>query len=249
MIGEIVKDQAIFESLSSQDQAVVSEMYKAGVHIGHSKSKRHPKMDSFIFATRHNISLIDLSKTLSALRSAAVYVKDVVDRGGIVLCVGTNPAIKDLVFNFAKDLKQPYVVERWLGGTLTNYKTISKRLDYHEDLSKKHQGGQLEKYTKKEQLIFSRKLDELNEKFEGLKLLKRIPDTIFVVDLNRHKAVIDEARKTGVKVVGVSNTDADPGYVDYPIPANDNSRSSVGLILSTLLKMIKDPNFKKEAEK
>lgn len=217
----------------------VDEMFKAGVHIGHSKSKRHPKMARYIFATRHNISLIDLSKTVEQLNKVAQQLKELISKGNIVLFVGTHPEVRDLVINAAKELNQPFVGERWLGGTLTNFKTITKRLEHFHDLVDKKKTGQLVKYTKKEQLSFERKVKELERKFDGLHALKRIPDMLFVVDVKRHKDAIAEARHMGVKVVGIVDTDANPEVVDYAIPANDGTRSSISCLLSWLVSQIK----------
>lgn len=225
--------------IDPKTQSLMDEMFKVGLHIGHSKSKRHPKMARYIFATRHNISLIDLSKTVEQLTKAAEYLKEVLKKDGIVLFVGTHPEVRDLVINAAKELHQPFVDERWLGGTLTNFKTIMKRLEYFQDLVHKQKTGQFEKYTKKERLSFERIVRELERKFNGLHSLKRIPDVLFVVDVNRHKDAIAEARHTGVKVVGVVDTDANPDVVDYPIPANDSTRGAIAFLLSQLVSQLK----------
>ena len=225
--------------LALEDEAFIEELFKVGAYIGRSKSRCHPSMAKYIFATRHNTNLIDLQATLTKLKEAAAKMKEALAREGLILFVGTNPAVRDLVERFAKDLNQPFVAERWLGGTLTNFKSILKRVEYLEELIVQRQGGQLEKYTKKEQLNLERQLNDMEGKFGGLRLLKKLPEVLFVANLNRHEDAVKEARKAGVKIIGIIDTDADATLIDYPIPANDSSRSVIELLLSKLASIIK----------
>ena len=213
---------------------VLEEMSKTGLFLGHQKSKTHPRMRPFIFTTRNGLEIIDLSQTLQALEQALDFIKSKVAAGGSVLLVGTTPASKAVTEEFAKKLNFPYVTERWLGGTLTNFKTLAKRIAYFKKLRSDRQAGKFDKYTKKERLDFDREIAKLTLKFSGTENMEILPQVMFVVDANAHIAAIREAKRTNIPVVGVVNTDVDPAAVDYPIPANDRSRTGLEWIFAKL---------------
>ena len=225
--------------ISPESQVLIEDMFKVGIHLGHNKSKRHPKMADYIFATRHNINLIDLTKTVEKFKEVVEYMDEVLKKGNLILFVGTNPALRDLIKKTANHFNQPFVIERWLGGTLTNFKTVSKRMNYFENLLNKKDSGELEKYTKKEQLVYQRELSVLEKKFGGLRLLKKLPETVFIVDVNKHEAAVKEARKIGIKIIAFVDTDANPELIDYPIPANDGTRKAVEFLLNKLIADVK----------
>jgi len=206
------------------------DMVKAGMHFGRKKTVFHPGMEPFIYALKDNIHIFDLIKTREGILKAVDFLKKSISEGKIVLF----EAIK----NIAEALNMPFVLNRWLGGTLTNFKTIIGRVRYLEDLEKKQAEGDFEKYTKKEKAQKEREIVALREKFSGLRNLTRIPDILFVSSLREGQLPIREAKKSGVKVVGIVNTDSDPNQIDYPIPANDNSKKSVELILEAIKKGI-----------
>jgi small subunit ribosomal protein S2 len=234
---DIVLDELKMDKNSEEVPAnlpVLEEMSKAGLFLGHQKSKTHPRMRPFIFTTRNGLEIIDLSKTLQALERAMDFIKSKVAGGGSVLLVGTTPAAKLATEETAKKINFPYVTERWLGGTLTNFKTLSKRVSYFKKLRADRQAGKFDKYTKKEQLNIDREIAKLTLKFSGVENMEVLPQLLFVVDVSAHNAAIREAKRMNIPVVGIINTDADPAMVDYPIPANDRSKAGLEWIFAKL---------------
>lgn len=214
------------------------EMAQAGLHFGHKTSKVHPKMKPYISGVRNTIHIIDLEKTAEKLKEALKFIQETIAENKSLLIVGTKVQVKGLVENTAKDCGLPYVVERWLGGTFTNFDTIRKRLDYFKNLEKRKEAGELEKYTKKEKAGFDEELRNLDIKFSGVKDLEKLPDVIFVCDLKKDSLAIREAKQKNIKVVGIAHTNVDPNLVDYAIPANDDAISSVRYILDKVKEAI-----------
>jgi len=217
----------------------LEEMLKAGVHFGHRTSRKNPKMDSYIYTSRNNVHVIDLEKSREKLKSALEFLSGIKKREGVVIFVGTKVSAKQITQDSAKEVKMPYVVERWIGGTLTNFKVISGRLEYFRDLGKKKKTGELKKYTKKEQHDFGIELQKLERQFGGIKNLTKAPDALLVVDTHKEKLAVKEAKMRGIPVVGLCDTNTDPTLVDYPIPTNDDAISSLKLILGTIVKALK----------
>lgn len=216
------------------NDALLVEMMQAGIHYGHKKSKTNPKMKPYIFGVRSDIELIDLNATLSALEKAVNFLKEVKAKGGLVLLVATQPAAREIILHLAEKFNYPYVVNRWLGGTMTNFKVIRKRTEYFQQLKKDKESGNLDKYTKKERLKISENIDKMKILFSGLETLTRLPDAVVVVDINLHDTAVREARRSKIPVVALVHTDADPTLIDYPIPANDNAKSSIDWILKRI---------------
>ncbi len=210
-------------------------MLKAGVHFGHRTSKWNPKMEPFIFGVRNNIHIIDLEMTVIALNSALEFVKKVAADGGVILFVGTKKQMSGIVKEAAEKINMPFVVNRWIGGLFTNYAVISKQIRLMEELEKDFKEGNFDKYTKKEKLNIERKIKKLNEKFGGLRNLKKLPEVIFAVDINEDKIAIAEARNKSIPVIALADTNTDPSIVTYPIPANDDALSSVRLIINRIV--------------
>ena len=217
----------------------VEEMMAAGVHLGHRTSKLHPKMEEFILGIRNTVHIIDLKKTASYLQNALKFIADISSQKKTMLLVGTKPVINDLVREMAQECGLPYVTERWLGGTFTNFKVIAERIKYFKEIEDKEKKGELEKYTKKERIKIARDLENLRRKFEGIKSLQGLPEAVFICDIRRDKLALKEAKMKGVKVVAIVDTNVDPTLVDYPIPANDDAISSVRYILEKVKKAIK----------
>lgn len=236
------------EPSRTMDPMLLEEMVKAGVLYGRKKSKTHPRMKPYIYATRNGIEILDLPQTMEALEKAAEFLKETAKKDGMILCVGTNPASQDLVENFAKKFSFPYVIKRWLGGTLTNFKTISKRIQYYMNLKADKASGKLEKYTKKEQVEFGKQIEKMDGFFAGLERLAQLPKAIVIVNVNDHLTTVREAKKLKIPVVGILSTDTDPESVDYAVPANDNSRGSIAWILSKLESKIEEGIKEKPAE-
>ena len=219
-------------------QLSLEGMLKAGVHFGHKKSRRNPKMDPYIFGTRNNINIIDLEKTLDLFREALNFIEEIVQKKGTILLVGTKKQAKGAVRAVAEKAEIPYVNERWLGGTFTNFSNISKRIKYLIDQKEALEKGRLADYTKLERLKLEKALNKLEEKMGGLKRMTKIPDAVFVLDIKKDNLAVKEARQKGVKVIGLVDTNCDPTEVDYPIPANDDALSSLKYILGVFLRRI-----------
>jgi len=222
-------DQAIQQHIPAYE-----DMIKAGMHFGRKKTIFHPNMRPFIYTTKENIYLLDLIKTSEAMEKAISYMKQQITEGKIILFVGvTRPSIEPIRAT-AQALNMPYVVERWLGGTLTNYKVIIARVKYLETLEQEKATGGFEKYTKKERVLKEREMEKLRKNYDGLRKLTRLPDAIFISSLKESQLIVNEAKIVHIPVIGLVNTDSDPKQLAYPIPGNDNARKSVELILETI---------------
>jgi len=215
------------------------EMARAGVHFGHRISRVHPKMKPYLQGVRNTVHIISLEKTAEKLKEALKFIQELISEGKTLLLVGTKIQVKDLVKDIAKDCSLPYINERWLGGTFTNFDVIKKRVEYFKDLEKKKAEGELEKYTKKERAKIDQELRDLEIKFGGIKNLEKLPDAIFVLDMKKDDLAVKEAKMKGIKVIGISDTNVDPTLADYPIPANDDAISSVKYILEKVKEIIK----------
>jgi small subunit ribosomal protein S2 len=228
----------------------IEEMLKAGLHFGHKTSKCHPKMKPYLEGVRNTIHIINLLKTKEKFEEALKFIYQLISENKVLLLVGTKVQAKDMIKEVAKECQLPYVSERWIGGTFTNFETILKRINYFNDLEKKIEEGHFEQYTKKEKANFRKELERLKANFEGLRDLKKIPDAIFVLDISKEKEAVKEARKKGVKIVGVADTNSDPSLVDFPIPANDEAVSSIKYIMDKLKEVIlKAKNSLKQEKK
>ncbi len=216
----------------------VEHMQNAGLHFGHKVSKLHPKMKSYVAGIKNNVHIIDLEKTSKEFERALQFISNMVSDSKTMLFVGTKIQVKELVKGVAQSCRMPYVTERWLGGTFTNFETIAKRVQYFKELETKKATGGLEKYTKKERSLFDKELEILRKKFEGITNLAKLPDAVLILDVKKDIACAKEARKKGIKIVGVVDTNIDPGLVDYPIPANDDAISSIKYILEKISETI-----------
>ncbi len=234
--------ESFSESKDSADLPMIEEMLKAGLFVGRKSSKNHPRMKPFIFGVRNKSSVIDLEETAKLLDSAMDFVKAKISAKGNLLLVGTTPSAKKSVEELAKKLKLPFVVERWLGGTLTNFKTLSKRIAYFKKLKSDKETGRLDKYTKKERLDFDRKIKKMTVMFSGTEDMPGLPNVLFVVDVNSNMIAVREAKRLKIPVIGILNTDTNPELVDYPIPANDRSKSSIDWILGKLENAVEEGN-------
>jgi len=215
------------------------EMARAGLHFGHKTSRVHPKMMPYLDGGRNTIHIIDIEKTKEKLSEALRFIQQLISENKILLIVGTKVQVKGLVKGLVQELALPYVTERWLGGTFTNFETIRKRVEYFKDLERKKKAGELEKYTKKERAKIDQELRDLEIKFGGIKDLERLPDAILVLDMKKDDLAVKEARMKGIKVIAISHSNTDPTLADYPIPANDDAISSVKYILDKVAEVIK----------
>ncbi len=212
----------------------MKELLEAGVHFGHQKRYWNPKMSKFIFGVRNNIHIINLEETLPALNAAAEFVNDLVQKNNKVLFVGTKRSAGKVIKEEAERCGMPYVDKRWLGGMLTNYKTIRQSIRRLRDLEMLSTDGTFEKLTKKEALSLQRDLDKLEASLGGIKDMGGLPDAIFVVDVDYENIAITEARKLGIPVIGIVDTNSSPDGIDYVIPGNDDAIRSIKLFVSSL---------------
>lgn len=212
-------------------QVSYEDMLKAGMHFGRKKTVFNPAMGQYVFTVRGGICIIDLLKTQEQLEKAVSYLKETIRNNGLVLFVAPTKQSVDSVKDLAVSLGMPFVLERWIGGTLTNFKVINTRVKRLEEMEKQQVSGELEKYTKKERLMFAKEIQKMSTHFEGLKKLTRLPDAIFVSSLKESALPVREAKHTNIKVIGIANTDSNPKEIDYAIPANDRSKKSVDLII------------------
>ena len=217
----------------------LKEMLKAGVHFGHRTSKWNVRMAPYIFNIRNNVHIIDLEKARQKLAEALKFIQEVKKKKGVILFVGTKVSAKEIVRQTAEKCRMPYVNGRWLGGTLTNFKAISQRLEYFRNLEDKKSKGELKKYTKKEQHDFDVELQKLKSQFGGIKKLIKLPEALLVVDAQKEKLAVKEARMKEIPIIGLCDTNADPTLIDYPIPTNDDAITSLKLILGTVIKALK----------
>jgi small subunit ribosomal protein S2 len=208
----------------------VEQLLESGAHFGHLTRRWNPKMRNFIFTHRNGIHIIDLRKTQALIDIAREAILEIASQGKIVLFVGTKPQAKVPVENAAKTCGTNYVVERWLGGMLTNFSTIRKSIKQLASIDKREADGTFEKITKKERLLLGRERDRLRQVFGGIEQMSRLPGALFVVDIKKEHLAIKEAKILGIPVIGIVDTNSDPEIVDFPIPANDDSVKTIELI-------------------
>ncbi len=209
--------------------SLMREMLEAGVHFGHQTRYWNPKMAPFIFGQRNNIHIINLEKTVVQYDEATKFVRQLAARGGNVLFVGTKRAARELVAAEAERCGMPFVDSRWLGGMMTNFKTVKTSIKRLKEMEGQMAEGRLETMSKKEALMFERELDKLNKAIGGIKDMNNLPDALFVIDVGYHKIAVAEARTLGIPVVAVVDTNHSPEGLDYVIPGNDDSAKAIAL--------------------
>lgn len=232
--SSLAVEEQLFVPSNPEQLAVLEAMAKAGVLYGRKKSKTNPKMVKFIFTTRNGFQIFDLEKTLQQLEAAKTFLAGVTERKGGFLLVATQPPLRDLIIATAEKKGYPFVAERWLGGSLTNFNTISKRIQHYIKLKEDRAAGRLEKYTKKERLGFDREIARLNQLIGGLEKMEKLPEAIFMVDAVEHETGVREANRLKIPIIALVNSDNDPDKIQYPIPANTKSRASVEWIINKL---------------
>ena len=206
------------------------ELLEAGVHFGHQTRRWNPKMRRYIFGERGGIYIIDLTKTLELLEEAHGFARNVAERGGTILFVGTKKQAQDAVQEHASRVGMPYVNHRWLGGLLTNWRTISERIAYLHDLRRLKTEGQLDLLPPKERIHMEAELEKLEANLGGVADMKRQPDAVFVIDLKKEQLAVRETHRLGVPVIGLVDTNADPDEATYVIPGNDDAIRSCSLV-------------------
>lgn len=235
---ELVQSQKS-PALKIKEDKEIKKMFEVGMHFGHRRTKKHPKMDPFIYCTRDTVNIIDLLKTKEYLKKTLDYLKQRKKEEALMLFVGTKISVRELLRNLATELKMPYVVERWLGGTLTNFEIINRRIQYLKEMEEKKIKGEFKKYKKKERIKIDKDIARVKRRMEGLVWLDRLPDLLFVVDIGREKMAVKEAKMKGIPIVGICDTDSDLSLANYAIPANDDAISSLKYILEKVKKVLK----------
>jgi len=228
------------EETATKNGGMIESMFKVGAHFGYSKSRRHPSMSPYIFGVKNKVEIFDLEKTSDLLQEAKEFMKQCgIDRKTILFVGGKNEA-RDIVKNAAVDTGMPYVAGRWIGGTLTNFSEIKKRTDRLEDLTEKRDSGELSRYTKLEQLHIDREIEDLENTFGGIRAMKTIPHVLFVIDSKRESIAVDEAKKKGLKIVGLLSSDCDTNEVDHFVLGNDASIMSIQYFVTELAESFKE---------
>jgi small subunit ribosomal protein S2 len=216
------------------------QLLESGVHFGHQTRRWNPKMKRFIFTDRNGIYIIDLQQTLGYIDRAFEYIRETVAHGGSILFVGTKKQAQEAIAAQAQRVGMPYVNQRWLGGMLTNFSTVYKRLQRLKELEVIEQTGGENVLTKKEALVLRREKDKLERTLGGLRDMQKLPSAIWVVDTKKEHIAVDEARKLGIPVIAVLDTNCDPDDVDYPIPGNDDAIRSAGLLTRVVADAVAD---------
>ncbi len=225
----------------------IKKLLEAGAHFGHQTSRWHPKMAQYIHSKRGTIHIIDLTKTVSGLEDALDVVARKVSEGKPILFVGTKRQSKDIVLKLAQDTNQPFVVNRWLGGMLTNWPTISTQIKRLKDLESKMETGELQnKYSKLEVQRFQEEIDDKNVIYGGIKNMPAKPGAVFIFDMVQEVNAVREARKLGVPIIALVDSNADPSLADYPIPCNDDAIKTVELICDYLRQAVETGKAKRE---
>ena len=235
----VVIQQAPREQMASVPTNItMKSLLEAGVHFGHQKRRWNPKMRRYIFTHRNGIHIIDLQKTLRMLEEAASFVSDVASEGKKVLMVGTKKQAQDTIVNESQRGNSFYITTRWLGGTLTNFKTIQSRIDYLVELETQKAKGEFGSYTKKEALKREASIARLNRYLGGIKEMTEMPGALFVIDIGKEAIAVAEARRVGIPIIALVDSDCDPDLIDYPIPGNDDAIRSIRLVTGRITNAI-----------
>ncbi len=232
---------------SNTANAQVEGLFAAGAHFGFVKSRRHPSTKPYIFGIRNKIEIFDLEKTTESLNTALEFVSELGSRNGQILFVSGKNEARSAIEAVGQNLNMPYVAGRFIGGTLTNFPEIRKRVEKMESWISQKEKGELTKYTKKERLLIDREIDKLRDFFFGISVMKNQPAAVFVVDAKKEFIAVKEAQKMGIPVVALCGTDNNLNEVEFPIPGNDSSRTSIEFFLGKIAESYKAGQLKKPA--
>ncbi len=213
------------------EEITLKKLLEAGCHFGHQVNRWNPKMKPYIFGEKDGVHIFDLAKTKEGLEEAISFVKELVKKGGKILFVGTKRQARETIEKICKEINMPYVSRRWFGGTLTNFDQIKKSIEKLKTLKKEKEEGKYNDYTKKENLLIDREIKRLEKFLEGLSSLEKLPEALFVVDIKAEIGAVREAKRKGIPVVAIVDTNSNPDLVDYVIPANDDAQKSIELIV------------------
>jgi small subunit ribosomal protein S2 len=227
----------------------MKSLLEAGVHFGHQKRRWNPKMDDFIFAHRNGIHIIDLQKTLYKIQEAAEFLTDVAATGKKILYVGTKKQARDTIINESERSNSLYISNRWLGGTLTNFRTIESRIQHLINLETRRETGEFTLLSKKESLGYDEQINRLNKNLIGIKEMTEMPGAMFIIDIGKEEIAVAEARRVGIPIVALVDSDCNPELIDYPIPGNDDAIRSIRLITGRMSDAIIEGQNRRIAER
>jgi len=219
---------------------IIKELLENGVHFGHLSKHWNPKMNKFIFGKKKNIYIIDLEKTVEKLEDAKNFIAKIVSEGGKILFISTKPHLKELIEELANSCSMPYMVEKWVGGLLTNFSTIKNRINKYKDLLKRRESGEFDKLPSKMVVRLNRELRRMEKSYRGIISLEEIPKCLYIVDPKKEISAVREANKLNIPIVALIDTDGDPEVIDYPIPGNDDAIKSVRFITESIVSVIKE---------
>jgi small subunit ribosomal protein S2 len=228
------------EDGESSHRVTIEELLKSGAHFGHLTSRWNPRMEKYIFMERNNIHIIDLMQTQVLLDKAAEAAKRFARRGKKILFAGTKKQAQDIVREYAEECGMPHMVDRWLGGTMTNFQTIRKSIRRMEEIERMDRDGTLDKLKKKEKLLRLREHEKLENTLGGIRDMASLPGAIYIVDVKREEIAVSEARNLGIPIIAMVDTNGNPKKIDYPVPVNDDALSSIELVTSTITEAIKE---------
>ena len=220
-------------------EVTMSDLLKVGAHFGHQTARWNPKMKSYIFGDRDGIHIIDVRQTVTKLQAAQAFITKIAKESGRVVFIGTKKQAKDLTKKAAEECGMPYVTERWLGGTFTNFGVIKRQIKKLAEYEEKEKSDEFTQYTKKEQIEFRKEKERLERNIGGLKKLEKLPECIFVIDIVSNKLAVKEARSVGVPIVALVDTNGNPNLVDYPIPTNDDAIKVIEMMTKAVAETIK----------
>ncbi|GMQ95462.1 MAG: 30S ribosomal protein S2 [Patescibacteria group bacterium] len=232
-------EQQVKKETAKKDSTLIEEMFGVGAHFGYSKSRRHPSAKPIMFGVKNNVEIIDLEKTSEYLSRALEFVFSLGKEGKQILFVGGKSEAHETIVAGATSIGMPYAATRWVGGTITNFSEIKKRIDHLEDLMQKKEKGEFAMYTKKERLMIDREIEGLEKKFLGLLLMKQLPAALFIIDSKKEKMAVAETKDAGIPIVSLLNSDCNMKEVDYPIPANDASHASIKFFVDRIVSAYK----------
>lgn len=215
-------------------------MFGAGAHFGLGRSRRHPKISQYVFGTKNHTDIFDLEKTQELLEKAKIFMATLAKEGKTILFVGGKKEASDIIKMSSQSINMPYINGRWIGGTLTNFGNIRKRVERYETLLSEKEKGELAKYTKRERMLIDKEIEKLEKMFLGIVAMKKLPDAIIIVDPRREKTAMSESKLIKIPIIALSSSDCDISDIKYPLVGNDSAKTSISFFLSELIKVYQD---------
>ena len=228
------------DGMKKKIEISLKDLLEAGCHFGHQSRRWHPKMQPYLYGAREGVHIFDLVKTKEGLETAAVFAQALTANGGKIVFVGSKRQAREIIKEEAKKAGMPYVAERWLGGIITNWEQVKKSVDKLKDLKVKKESGELKKYTKKENLLIDREIIKLERFFGGLVDLTQVPEAVFIVDIKKEAAAVQEAKIKEIPIIAIVDSNCDPALINYAIPANDDAVGSIKFIVEKIAEAAKE---------